>query len=71
MHKKEAGEMSRDFINAIQMGNEKYCHEITVKFCGGKEGIYTTGILEMLKTDPSVIEIMDNETGEILHLKEA
>ena len=63
--------MSRDFINAIQIGNGKCRREITVKFCGGKEGVYTTGILEMLKADPSVIEIMDNETGEILHIKEA
>lgn len=40
--------------------------EITVKFTSGNE-IYESRILDLLKSDPGVIEVMDNETGEILY----
>ena len=40
--------------------------EITATFANGRKIVYTMSIYQLLKTDPQVIEIMDNETGEIL-----
>ena len=39
---------------------------ITVTFSNGRQVVYTMAIFDLLKADNSVIEIMDNETGEIL-----
>lgn len=35
-------------------------------FIDGRTANYTIAVLELLKIDNDVIEIMDNETGEIL-----
>lgn len=43
---------------------------ITVLFENGKEATYTKKILKLLMTDTAVLEIMDNETGEMLYIKE-
>ena len=59
----------KDFINAI--GNDKKYHKIMVTFSSGKSGIYTDRIIEMLKSDPATMEIIDSETGEVLYYKEA
>ena len=42
-------------------------HIITVIFRNGQKATYTTNIIEILKTDPAVKEIIDNETGELLY----
>ncbi len=42
---------------------------ITVLFISGREVVYTKKILRLLMTDTAVLEIMDNETGEMLYIK--
>ncbi len=42
---------------------------ITVLFLNGREVVYTKKILRLLMTDTAVLEIMDNETGEMLYIK--
>lgn len=42
---------------------------ITVLFLNGREVVYTKKILMLLMTDTAVLEIMDNETGEMLYIK--
>lgn len=42
---------------------------ITAIFRNGTTATYTTSIFELLKTDPSVQEIIDNETGELLFFR--
>ena len=44
--------------------------EILAKFRDGREAVYTTGIFELLVTDPFVEWIVDANTGEILYEKE-
>lgn len=39
---------------------------ITATFKSHKPVVYTMAFFYLLKTDPSVVEIVDNETGEIL-----
>lgn len=56
-----------DFIKAI--GNNEKQHEIVVAFKDGSSGIYTMNIFDLLKSDPDVLEIMDNETGELLYYR--
>lgn len=41
-------------------------HEITVTFTNNKTAVYTMAIYDLLITDRTVKEIMDNRTGEIL-----
>ena len=42
--------------------------EIEVKFSGRDEWIvYTTDILDLLKTDPQLEYITDKETGELIY----
>lgn len=43
--------------------------EITVTFKNGRKIVYTTEIFRLLTTDPDVIDIMDNATGEIIFIK--
>lgn len=57
--------------NEIQMANIEY---ILVRFWDNQDKaekpvIYTKEILNLLKTDPNVIDITDCETGEILYIK--
>lgn len=40
--------------------------KITATFINGRRIVYTTNIYRLLTTDPQVIEIIDNETGEII-----
>ncbi len=42
---------------------------ITAYFRNGRAVTYTTAILELLKTDPDVAYIMDDETGEVLYIR--
>lgn len=41
-----------------------------VTFRNGQDVNYTPAVLELLKSDPDVVEIMDNETGELLKWEE-
>ena len=38
-----------------------------VFFKDGRNAIYTEEVIEMMKSDPDVFAILDNETGEILY----
>ena len=40
----------------------------TAHFRNGQEGTYTAAVLSDLKTDSFVVDIMDNETGEIIYI---
>lgn len=42
--------------------------DIRVTFRNGRTVTYTMAILSLLKTDPDVQEIMDCQTGEMLHI---
>lgn len=44
-------------------------NEITVTFKNGHKAVYTMNIFNLLKTDPDVIDIIDNATGEIIFMK--
>ncbi len=55
------------FTKAI--GNRKHQQTIKVTFANGQTANYSKYMLGMLKTEPATIEIMDNETGEILYSK--
>lgn len=55
-------------LNAI--GNNEKQHTIIAYFKGGREATYTINILEMLKTDPAIIDIIDGETGEIIYTRD-
>ena len=57
---------SLGFLNALNHAGPKP-KEILVTFAGGQQATYTVAILELLKSDPSVVEIMDMETGELLY----
>lgn len=41
---------------------------ISVLFDDGRRATYTTAVLQLLKSDPKVVDIMDLETGEILYI---
>lgn len=41
-------------------------HEIMVTFTNNRTAVYTMAIYDLLITDRTVKEIMDNRTGEIL-----
>ena len=43
--------------------------EIMATFENGRKVVYTMNIYYLLKNDPAVIEIMDNQTGEIIYSK--
>ena len=45
-------------------------HTITVTWANGNRATYSAYMADILKTDPAALEIMDNETGEILYIKE-
>ena len=69
MGKKEAKTMNsitQDIMTSIRTANKR-THDILVTFGDGKQARYTISILEMLKAEPMVAEIMDLETGEILY----
>ena len=55
------------FINAI--GNKTKQATIKATFTTGQQANYSRYMADMLKTDPAIVEIMDNETGEILYYK--
>ena len=52
-------------ISAI--GNRKHYDTIRVTFVNGSSANYTMSMLPLFKTEPAVVEIMDNQTGEILY----
>ena len=54
----------QEWLNAC-FSNEKP-EKITAIFNSGREIVYTSRILESLKTDKAVKMIVSNETGEIL-----
>lgn len=51
-------------LNAI--GNNQETHKILALFRNGREITFTMNILETLRQDPEIIEIIDLETGEYL-----
>lgn len=53
-----------DFIKALDTTTTT--SNILVTFRDSTQAEYTTNILELLKTDNDVTEIMDMETGELL-----
>lgn len=53
-----------EWLNAIF--GEKQGKPIIVYFTDGKKVNYTGSILSELKTDPTVQEIIDGETGELI-----
>jgi len=55
------------FTKAI--GNRKQQQTIKVTFVNGRAANYSKPMFSMLKTETAVLEIMDNETGEILYSK--
>lgn len=42
---------------------------IVARFDDGRSIEFTTGILDMLKTDPQVIDVMMKETGELIYIR--
>ena len=52
-----------DLLNAIG-GNAR--DTITVTWTNGTRATYSAHMTDMIRTDPAAIEIMDNQTGEIL-----
>jgi predicted P-loop ATPase/GTPase len=59
--------MHKLITNTTQTGGKSMRKEIEVKFKGRTDWIvYTTDILELLKTDPQLEYITDKETGELL-----
>lgn len=55
----------QDFIKAINGTPEE--PPIIAYFKNGSSGEYTRAILELLKTDPATLEIIDGTTGEIIY----
>jgi len=62
--KNTGGNNMNDFIKALD--TKAITQNILVTFRNGQQDIYTTNILNLLKTDKDVTEIMDMETGELL-----
>lgn len=56
------------FTNAVF--NTEPGRSITVRFTDNREMNFTTNILNLLKSDPSVEWIADSETGELIYWKE-
>ena len=56
--------ITNQILNAM-FNNEEH-HKIIAYFRNGNSATYTTNILNLLKTDPDVIDIIDAETGEII-----
>ena len=60
--------MTSDFIRAIY--SKAPAHTVTVTWMNGNRATYSAHMADLLKTDPAALEIMDNETGEIIYIKE-
>ena len=60
--------MTTDFSRAIY-GNAP-AHTVTVTWTNGTRATYGAHMTDLLKTDPAALEIMDNETGEIIYMQE-
>jgi hypothetical protein len=59
-------EINKMFIDAI--GNKKSgAGTMIACFRSGKEARYTMRVFDLLKTDPEVVCICDNETGEVIY----
>ena len=60
------------FISAINTSarSAKF-RNIIATFCDGRRADYTDRILADLKQDPSVVDIIDAQTGEVLYIKRA
>ncbi len=54
------------FAKSVLTANRE-TQEIKAYFKNGHSAVYTMETLPLLKTDPSVATIIDNETGEILY----
>ena len=57
-----------DFIKALTTPAEPL-HIIEATFTNGTAATYTANILNLLKSDPEVVSIIDATTGELLHEK--
>ena len=60
--------MTSEFIRAIY--GKTPAHTVTVTWTNGTRATYSAHMADLLKTDPTALEIMDNETGEIIYMKE-
>jgi hypothetical protein len=56
-----------DFIRAIT--ETPPTHTITATFTNGQTATYSAYMTDLLRTDPATLEIMDNDTGELLYIK--
>ena len=53
-----------DFANALNASAKP--ETITATFTNGNKATYTTAIIEMLKTDAAIIELVNDQTGEVI-----
>ena len=44
--------------------------KLIVRFKNGTEALYTNRIISLLMTEPTVVDIADAETGEILFIRD-
>lgn len=44
--------------------------KLTARFKNGTEALYTDRVLSLLMTEPTVVDIADAETGEILFIRD-
>lgn len=56
-----------DFINALFNTQEQ--KTVIAYFANGTSETYTYGILNLLKTEPDITDIVDSETGEIIYTR--
>lgn len=58
-------EMTKAFINALNATAN--FETVTAEFRNGEQVVYTKQMFGLLATDKNIIEIVDNQTGEILY----
>lgn len=56
-----------DFIKAVTSATS--ADTVTATFTDGSTAEYTTAIIELLKADKTVENIIDNSTGEVLYIR--
>lgn len=57
--------MLDELIKAIA-GENNPADKIETTFTNGRKVVYTMNCYELLKNDPQVVEIVDQQTGEII-----
>jgi len=56
-----------DFLNALFNTTEQ--KTVIAYFANGTSASYTYSILNLLKTEPDITDIVDGETGEIIYTR--